>query len=79
MCIEWHLFETSDQPVVAGRGVKGSVLCRAELILEAKEQNTTSPSCSRKNSLQMLLEAEDENGAKVRHLSSYDFIPSPNH
>jgi len=79
MCIEWPLLETSDQPVVAGRGMEGSIVCRAELILEAKEHNTKSPSSRRKNSLQMLLEAEDENGAKVRHLISHDLIPSLNH
>ena len=35
----------------------------AELILAAKEQNKSAHSLGRKNAMQMLLEAKDENGA----------------
>ena len=38
----------------------------AELILAAKEQNKSAHSSGRKNAMQMLLEAKDEDGAMVR-------------
>ena len=38
----------------------------AELILAAKEQNKHAHSSGRKNAMQMLLEAKDEDGAMVR-------------
>ena len=37
----------------------------AELILAAKEQNNSAISSGRKNAMQMLLEAKDEDGAMV--------------
>ncbi len=37
----------------------------AELILAAKEQNESAHSSGRKNAMQMLLEAKDEDGAMV--------------
>ena len=42
-----------------------TLLLHAELILAAKELNQSSQSSGRKNALQMLLEAQDENGVKV--------------
>lgn len=41
---------------------------RAGLILAAKEENASSHSSGRKNAMQMLLEAKDEDGAMVSQL-----------